>query len=88
MPRRKDPVRNIGITLDENAVRDALSLWVRTYHGIDIESKCFEFKIDPETKSFELVIAQKRPGKVTDETDATVFQQRTPTERQSSDSEQ
>ena len=42
MPRRKDPKRELAITLDEESIRDAMALWVKTYHGIEIEAKKIE----------------------------------------------
>lgn len=42
MPRRRTVKRGLAITLDEESIRDAMALWVKTYHGIDIEAKRFE----------------------------------------------
>lgn len=42
MPRRTEPKRDIKIGLDEESIRDAMALWIRTYHGIEIDAKKIE----------------------------------------------
>lgn len=46
MPRRTEPKREIGITLDEESIKDAMALWVRTYHGVEVDAKKIEINTE------------------------------------------
>ena len=69
MPRRKDPPREINIKLDEESIRDALSLWIHTHHGIIIDAKSFTFEIADQ--KLTSAVAKKRPRKVIHDDDGT-----------------
>jgi hypothetical protein len=44
MPRRKEPTRDIEITIGQEAMQDALSLWIQRYHGIEVDPRTIEVK--------------------------------------------
>ena len=46
MPRVKQPKRIVEILLDEESVRDALALWVSTYHGIEVRANKIEIVVE------------------------------------------
>jgi hypothetical protein len=39
MPRRTKPKRELGIIIDEESMRDAMTLWVKKFHGIEIDPR-------------------------------------------------
>ncbi len=45
MPRRKEPTREVSIQINDENVRDALVLWVRKYHGVDLDIKQIELQL-------------------------------------------
>lgn len=42
MPRQIDKHRNIEIAISEEAVEEALALWITQFHGIEVERKNIE----------------------------------------------
>lgn len=69
MPRKKDPPREMLIKLDAESIKDALSLWVRTHHGIEIDAKSFVFEIIEQ--QLTSAVATKRPRKAMYDNDGT-----------------
>ena len=46
MPRQTNQHRNIEIAISEEAVEEALSLWITKYHGIEVDRKHIEITVD------------------------------------------
>jgi hypothetical protein len=46
MPRKRNPKRELAIIMDEESIRDAMALWVKKYHGIEIDAKKIEVSTD------------------------------------------
>lgn len=42
MPRRTDEHRDIEINVSEDAVDEALAMWITKYHGIEVDRKSIE----------------------------------------------
>lgn len=42
MPRRTDEHREISIEVSEEAVEEALAMWITEYHGFEVEKKAIE----------------------------------------------
>lgn len=42
MPRRTDEHREIRIEVSEEAVEEALAMWITKYHGIEVDRKSIE----------------------------------------------
>ena len=65
MPRRVEPKRDIIVNISEESVREALQMWIKTYHGIQIETSTIEYDYDSETKQVKQVRALKRQARKT-----------------------
>lgn len=63
MPRRVEPKRDLVVNINEESVREALQMWVRAYHGIQIETSTIEYDYDSETKQVKQVRALKRQAR-------------------------
>lgn len=46
MPRQTNQHRNIEIAVSEEAVEEALSMWITKYHGIEVDRKHIEITVD------------------------------------------
>jgi len=46
MPRQSDKYRNIEIAITEEAVEEALALWITQFHGIKVDRKHIEIVKD------------------------------------------
>jgi hypothetical protein len=61
MPRRKDPTRELSITINDEGIRDALVLWVAKYHGFSVDIKQIKMTIDEKGKISATVAQRPSP---------------------------
>jgi|6_EtaG_2_1085325.scaffolds.fasta_scaffold50813_2 hypothetical protein len=69
MPRRTEPRREIGITLDEESIKDAMALWVKTYHGVNIDARNFELITEGGLSAKAIAVPSKQEKKGASSTD-------------------
>jgi len=48
MPRPNDNHRSINIEVSEEAVEEALAMWITTHHGIEVDRKAIEIIKDED----------------------------------------
>lgn len=64
MPRK---TRDITIKIDEESIKDAMALWVKTYHGVEIDAKKIEINTEGEVSAEVVATAkEKRSASSTD----------------------
>lgn len=63
MPRQTDKHRNIEIAISEEAVEEALALWITQFHGIEVERKNIEIVKDGD-KLTAKITKRARPSQL------------------------
>jgi hypothetical protein len=51
MPRRNDNHREINIEISEEAVEEALAMWITEHHGFEVDRKQIEIVKDEDGKT-------------------------------------
>jgi hypothetical protein len=71
MPRRKDEHREIRIEVSEEAVEEALAMWITKYHGIEVDRKEVEVVTEDGKVQAKITKRARKDDKPKSTTEAT-----------------